>query len=316
MHEFEVPEPIICSPYEEPAFHWHLEEGREPEKRPGRRPAQYYYRPPASDATGEEGLPAGIAVELPLVNLVRARLAQWRADGYAGATRTTLELLAYWRRDGRQHRLFFAQLEAAETIIFLTEARRDYLQGIDVPFDEPSERQRQDDGFTAFRRHACKMATGSGKTTVMGLLACWSILNKVHNHSDARFSDAVLVVCPNVTIRSRLAELDPQIGDASLYRTRDLVPVHLMPDLTKGRVLVRNWHVFEPQVMQAGGVSAKVLKAGVRRRTREFINIGSKTTTARGKRYLTAEEFERQVNAGLLSVICSCRRTTGGPSSA
>ena len=58
---------------------------------------------------------------------------------------------------------------------------------------------------------------------------------------------SVLVVCPNVTIRSRLGELDPTRGEASLYRTRDLVPPHLMPDLAKGRVLVTNWHVFEPQ---------------------------------------------------------------------
>ena len=33
--------------------------------------------------------------------------------------------------------LFFTQLEAAETIIFLTEARPDFLQGIDIPLDAP-----------------------------------------------------------------------------------------------------------------------------------------------------------------------------------
>jgi type III restriction enzyme len=44
-------------------------------------------------------------------------------------SRTTLELLNYWRREGRQQPLFFAQLEAAETIIFLSEARADFLQG-------------------------------------------------------------------------------------------------------------------------------------------------------------------------------------------
>src|SRR5207237_9756204 len=179
------------------------------------------------------------------VNLVRERVSQWRASGWPGATGTTLELLEYWRRDGRRHRLFFAQLEAAETIVFLTEARRDFLQGIAVPVDEPSD-ERKAEGVRAFRRYACKMATGSGKTTVMGMLAAWSILNKVHRHANADYSDVVLAVCPNVTIRSRLAELDPQLGDASLYRTRDLVPVHLMADLAKGRVLITNWHVFEP----------------------------------------------------------------------
>ena len=45
--QFEVPEPIICSPYEEPGWHWHLEEGRDPEKRDKRRPASYFYRDPS-----------------------------------------------------------------------------------------------------------------------------------------------------------------------------------------------------------------------------------------------------------------------------
>lgn len=300
--QFEVPEPIICSPYREPDSHWHLEEGREPERRSGRRPAHYFYPAPPSEDPGATGA-TGTLIELKLVNLVRTRLSEWRAAGYPGATRTTLELLAYWQRDGRQHRLFFAQLEAAETIVFLAEARRDFLQGIDVPSDEPSDKQKAELDYRAFRRYACKMATGSGKTTVMALLAAWSILNKVHDRTSARYSDVVLVVCPNVTIRSRLQEIDPQEGPASVYRTRDLVPEHLMADLMKGRVLVTNWHIFEPQGMQTGGVSARVSKAGVLRRTREHITIGAKTTTARGRRYLTQDEYDRQVNAGLLTVI-------------
>jgi len=301
MTDFEVPEPIISSPYEEPPEHWYLAEGEPPDRRSGRRPSVYYYTPPGSS---DDGRPAtGLAIELKTVNLVRARVKQWRADGWTGATGTTLELLEYWRREGREHRLFFAQIEAAETILFLTEARRDYLHGLEIPYDEPSDRQKEESGHRAFRRYACKMATGAGKTTVMGMLAAWSILNKVHERADGRFSDVVLVVCPNVTIRSRLGEIDPQRGEASLYRTRDLVPTHLMADLTKGRVLVTNWHVFEPQGIQAGGVSAKVLKAGVRKRLREFISIGDKSTVARGRRYLTLDEYTRQVNAGLLEVL-------------
>src|ERR1700722_6722398 len=113
------------------------------------------------------------------------------------------------------------------------------------------------------------MATGGGKTTVMGMLASWSILNKVNNLGGARFFDVVLVVWLNVKIRQRLAELNPENGEASIYRTRDLVPPHLMPLLTQGRVLVMNWHVFEPQAMQTGGVSGKVVKTGVAVRTKE-----------------------------------------------
>jgi type III restriction enzyme len=220
----------------------------------------------------------------------------------APGSRGRRELLEYWTRDGRHPRLFFAQLDAVETIIFLTEARPDLRQGIAIPIDQPGG-ERKADGFTAFRRLCCKMATGSGKTTVMGMLAAWSILNKVNDRSDARFSDVVLVVCPNVTIRSRLGELDPRAGEASLYRTRDLVPERLMADLTQGRVLLMNWHLFEPQGLQIGGVSAKVSKAGVPVRIRETVTIGPKTTTARGGRYLTMAELDRQVGADLLTVI-------------
>ncbi len=87
------------------------------------------------------------------MNRIRNRLDEWRKlalKGEGGVTRTTMELLNYWRREGREMRLFFAQLEAAETIIFLNEARSDFLQGIDVPPDEPTP-QQQAEGATAFQ---------------------------------------------------------------------------------------------------------------------------------------------------------------------
>jgi type III restriction enzyme len=302
VSDYEVPEPILNSPYDEPAEHWNIEEGAAPEKRPGRRPAGYYYRDPKAPSSDSEHDARGNWQELKLVNLIRERVKQWRSQGYPGVTRTTLDLLNYWRRAGRQHRLFFAQIEAAETIIFLNEARADFRQGVEVPLDEPSDEGKRN-GINAFQRCACKMATGAGKTTVMGMLAAWSILNKVNDRGDGRFSDTILIVCPNVTIRNRLGELDPEQGEASLYRTRDLVPEHLMTDLTKGRVLVTNWHVFEPQTVQTGGTGAKVIKAGVRVRMEETITIGAKTTTARGKRYLTPDELQRQVAADLIKVL-------------
>jgi len=121
----------------------------------------------------------------------------------------------------------------------------------------------------------------------MGMLAAWSILNKVQDRQDHRFSDVVLIVCPNVTIRNRLRELDPKEGETSLYRTSDLIPGHLMPWMTQGRVLVRNWHVFEPQAIQTGGVGAKVTRAGVEARTKETIIIASEAKTTHGCRYQT-----------------------------
>lgn len=305
MSQHEVPEPILSSPFEEPPEHWEFPPDGAAFKGPGRRKAMYFYRPPNDRSDEEAAQGAGTAIELKLVNLVRERVKAWREsrpESYPGVTRTTRELLEWWRRDGRQQPLFFAQREAAETTIFLTEGRADLRQGIDIPVDEPSD-ERKAEGHRAFRRLGCKMATGSGKTTVMGMLAAWSILNKLNDRSDPRFSDVVLVVCPNVTIRNRLRELDSREGEASLYRTRDLVPLHLMPHLTKGRVLVTNWHVFEPQVVQTGGVSARVTRAGRPVVGREIVHIGSKTTTARGYRYLTPADFDRQLAAGLIEVL-------------
>ena len=289
MSSFEVEQPILNSPFGEPLEHWQIEEGKAPQRAQGRRQAGYFYRDPRIEP--EPGQASrGEWQELDLVTLIRQRLEDWRSGGYPGASRTTLDLLAHWRRDGREQPLFFAQVEAAETIIFLTEARSDLLQGVDVPPDSVP------DGVEAFTRYACKMATGSGKTTVMGMLCAWSILNKVAARGDARFSDVVLVVCPNLTIRDRLRELDPNRGEASVYRSRDLVPAHLMSSLRRGRVLVKNWHEFERKGMSAG---AKVQKAGVPEVVKATIKIGPKTTSGRGGRYMTEKALEIAVIDGM-----------------
>lgn len=286
---FEVEQPILSSPFEEPPEHWRIEEGKLPKREPGRRPAGYFYRDPAK-APGEDGISRGEWIELELVNRIRARLAEWRASGYAGATRTTRELIDYWRREGKHWPPFFAQLEAVESILFLQEARQDLLQGIEVPREEGGD----------FIRYACKMATGSGKTMVMGMLTAWSILNKVASKGDARFSDVVLVVCPNLTIRGRLRELDPNEADASIYRSRDLVPPHLMPSLRQGRVLIKNWHEFEVKGMQAG---AKVQRRGRPQTFRATIKISEKSTSGRGGRYLTQQALELAITQGTMRLI-------------
>ncbi len=162
MSGYEVPEPILNSPFDEPTEHWHIVEGETPERRPGRRSAMYFYRDPKAKPGTEASRVVGTAIELKLVNRIRAQVKKWRLEGYPGVTRTTHELLQWWRRDGRQQRLFFAQLDAAETIIFLTEARADFRQGLDIPQEEVSEGKRKE-GFTGFLRYASKMARDRGR---------------------------------------------------------------------------------------------------------------------------------------------------------
>lgn len=63
---------------------------------------------------------------------------------------------------GAAQRLFFAQIEAVETVVFLKEARSDFLQGIEVP-REPVSDDTMERGFRGFERLACKMATGAAR---------------------------------------------------------------------------------------------------------------------------------------------------------
>ena len=52
---------------------------------------------------------------MPLVNAIRDGSNEWREADRPGICGTTAELFAWWERDGRKPRLFFAQKEAVET---------------------------------------------------------------------------------------------------------------------------------------------------------------------------------------------------------
>lgn len=81
MSDFEVDEPILCSPFEEPGEHWDIRAGETPRRVPGRRPAMYHYRPATGggQSTGSEG--AGTIIELRLVNRIRTPSRSGAARG-------------------------------------------------------------------------------------------------------------------------------------------------------------------------------------------------------------------------------------------
>ncbi|MCB1327324.1 MAG: DEAD/DEAH box helicase family protein [Spirochaetales bacterium] len=308
MSNQEVQQPILCSPYAEPHEHWHISLDRPPEKRQGRRPSIVF--PPEDQAENWDTEPGVLerseeysrAFSLSLVNRIRRSVKEWRATGYPGATRMSKTLLEYWRHPDRENRLFFAQLEAAEVIVFLREARKDFVQGLEVPQDMAAP-----DG--SFQRYACKMATGSGKSMLMAMLAAWSILNKVTDRGSKAHSDVVLIVCPNITIRDRLRELQPEYGSGSVYRKHDLVPPDLMPKLQQGKVIIRNWHVLDAQSARDSG--ARVVKRGIEVRRVEKIKIGEKNQTRRGTRYLTLETYAAQKARGDISVLSEKLKKNG-----
>lgn len=308
-----VANPIINSPYEVPKQHWQIEEGKSPVKNPGRRLASYFLRVPEGAARGrredsqrdifEEDL-KGNEYLLDLANLLRQRVQEWRDREYQGATKVTRELIALWRLPERVQPLFYAQLEAAETVIFLVEGPADLLQGIQVPFDEPGTAAKKD-GYRAFLRYALKMATGSGKTTVMGMLSAWSILNKVADPQNPAYSDTVLIVCPNVTIRDRLQELNPERNELSLYRTRELVPAHRMIELRRGEVFVTNWHNLDRrETRDVNGQGGRVVKRG---------QAVDRTRTIKVTASLTAEQIFHDAAVGAFEIVGIEKKRDGSP---
>ena len=239
-----VDNPILNSPFEEPTRYWAYDEGQ-PVLVEGRRPAGYYFK---SRTRGEQlAMLEEEFVPLELVNTIRERVREWRMQGYLGVTPVTRQLLNHWNTPERERKLFFCQREAVETLIWLVEASPAQKQGITIPKDE---------GLT---RYACKMATGSGKTVVMGMVIAWQVLNKLANPQDRRFSDAVLLVCPNLTIRERLQVLLPwKVGN--YYERFDLVPRGMLERLQQGRFQILNWHLFQ---LKDDSRSRSVVQRGV-----------------------------------------------------
>ncbi len=222
---------IISSPYEEPARHWFYErERRDFRIKSGRRLAGYVRATP--DAQGFDD--PGIFVEIPLVNQIRGRVKRWREGGYAGVTGITRRLLEHWHDldEDQEKRFFFCQLEAIETLIWLTEAPARDRAGIDIGGDGGE-----------FERWCNKMATGSGKTIVMAMIIAWNFLNKIAYPADARFSRNVFIVAPGLTIKSRLQVLQPS-NEQNYYEEFNIVPAALMDKLRQGRVLIHNWHAL------------------------------------------------------------------------
>jgi len=238
-----VDNPIVNSPFEEPTHWWAYEEGQ-PVLKEGRRPAGYYLkartRGPQLSMFEEEFVP------LELVNTIRERVKAWREKGYPGVTPITRQLLNHWNDPDRERKLFFCQREAAETLIWLVEASPAEKQGIVIPKDAPNDPESIAKGYKALTRYACKMATASGKTVVMGMVIAWQVLNKLANPQDRRFSDAVLLVCPNLTIRERLQVLLPW-HPKNYYEQFDLLPKGLLERLQQGRFQITNWHLFQPK---------------------------------------------------------------------
>ncbi|MBS4011313.1 MAG: DEAD/DEAH box helicase family protein, partial [Roseovarius sp.] len=252
MTDVVIDNPILNPPYEEPSRHFRFsDEGITDEVAEGRRRSGYFVPVPAARTRQPQ-----LQMETQWtedrfspnddINEIRDFIARWRATNYDGVTSTTRELLEYWTRTDRERPLFFAQQEAVETAIFLTEVAGQEFGGT---YLQNKLREWAEEYNPGLLRAAFKMATGTGKTTVMGMLIAWHTLNKASRPQDRRFGDAFLVVAPGITIKDRLRVLLPNDPD-NVYRERDLVPPDRMDALHRARLVITNYHAFQRRVTE------------------------------------------------------------------
>ncbi|RKZ49482.1 MAG: type III restriction endonuclease subunit R [Candidatus Parabeggiatoa sp. nov. 3] len=142
----------------------------------------------------------------PLVHKIRLAVANWRDNEYQGASDTSKSLLNFWFNQEHtaptEFRFFFSQREAIESIIYLyevAEARDKYEL---MKFDSSG---RLSTGMfdETWTRYVIKMATGTGKTKVMGLNLVWSYFHKLYE-TDSILSKNFLVIAPNIIVLNRL----------------------------------------------------------------------------------------------------------------
>ncbi len=265
MKQVVIENPVINSPFEEPKRHFKFtEEGITDELVDGRRISEYFVPIPRSKKKSPKQLSfetewtSDRLEENKFINRVRERLATWRKGGYQGITKTSAHLLAYWQQPDRERKLFFCQIEALETAIYITEVATKYGDS----WIEDSIRRANQDANPLLFRIAFKMATGSGKTLVMAMLIAWHALNKLANTQDARFSDTFLIVTPGITIKDRLRVLLPNDPN-NYYRQHDLVPPDLMTELGKAKMIITNFHAFKSrEKISVGKVTKSILNQG------------------------------------------------------
>jgi len=261
-----IENPILNSPFKEPKRHFRFsDEGITNEIAETRRVSSYFIpiakpkkKGKATQLAFDTEWTKDRIEENIFINQIRDRVSLWRKGGYQGITKTTRHLLEYWADPERERKLFFCQIEALETAIYLTEVAKKYG---DSWIENEIQRFNQDANPELFRI-ALKMATGSGKTVVMAMLIAWHVLNKLANPQDARFSDTFLIVTPGITIRDRLRVLlpnDPQ----NYYQQRDVLPIEWMTELGKAKIIITNFHAFKlRELVNAGKLTKNILGHG------------------------------------------------------
>lgn len=171
------------------------------------------------------------------INEIRDKVDAWRKQKWHGVTTVTRELLEYWTHDARNIKLYWAQIEAIETIIYLHEIAK-----FDAPNIIKSIAAVNADYNDDLPRIATKMATGTGKTVVMAMIIAWQTCNS--RFDSKRFAKQFVVITPGLVIRERLKELQPKQKN-NIYLQMDLVPSTLFLSVKMANVILANYQSFQ-----------------------------------------------------------------------
>jgi type III restriction enzyme len=252
-------QPILNSPYECPRLHWELDEEGQPTHKivNERRPAKFITPVPKpkkrkksvqqDEIVFDEGLSLSTGTQqydpTSIINEVRQSVDAWRslAPSQWQVTPETARLLQHWRNHKFSGvRPFFCQVEATETVIWLTEVAPQTKSG--QRFLDHMEGANRD-ANPELMRLALKLATGAGKTTVMAMLIAWQTVNAVRRPGSKNFTRGFLIVSPGLTIKDRLRVLQPNDPD-SYYVSRELVPHDMINDVNHAKIVITNYHAF------------------------------------------------------------------------
>jgi type III restriction enzyme len=248
--------PILNSPYSYPDKHWELDEHGQPTQKiiPNRRLAEFTIPIPKARGSSQQTLNLDDAdnlsteflrYEIARINSVRKQVDEWRRlpQSQWKVTPETARLLEHWRNHKfASIKPFFCQVEAVETLIWLTEVAPQLGKAGEQILGELAT--ANNDANPGLNRLALKLATGAGKTTVMALIIAWQTINAVRRPQSSRFTKGFVIITPGITIKERLRVLQPNDPE-SYYQSRELIPSDLLGEIHKAKIVITNYHAFK-----------------------------------------------------------------------
>ena len=219
------------------------------------------------------------------VNKIRDGVKSWRNAGYPGIGGNILRLLEYWnRKDQHGTRPYFCQVEAIETLVWMCDVAESLDPSLTKLRAEIKAACAERNGDIV--RYATKMATGTGKTMVMGMVIAWQAFRE-------RGRTDILILVPNLTVKDRLVQLLPGRSD-SVYGK--ILPRGMrLPPQT--RVSIVNYQAFQQRSAlgvlpdeSVDGKTRRLLAAG-----RPDLDYGNESPSAMLDRVLRHHRGARKI---------------------